>query len=673
MPDPSPSPHKNTSFWLILLILCLLVAQFFFSQPRANGQPPWLAIGAIAVGIGALVASQGEYRWLRWLETRLTQWLQTRPTGANNTAQSGRDWAVVLSVLFILYTLWQIPLKSSQENYTLPTLAWAASVLLFLLAVAPEPLVWPNWRRLWLENRGVILVALGLTLGALLLRVWQIGTIPATLAGDEASQGLEALHVIQRVLRNPFGTGWLGVPTMSFFFNSLTIRWLGATVVALRLPWVLIGTGTVLLAFLLGRQLKGTAWGLFAAAFVALYHYHIHYSRLGSNQIADPFFLTASLWLLYRGLDKQSRLSFALSGVVCGLAFYFYAGARLTPVVILVILGYLFLREPRHFWRTHNVNLFIMLTAFLITFAPMGQYAIYFPGDFNARLNMVGIIQNGWLAQQAEISGSVWPALWDQFQRAFLAFNFYPDRTVWYGLQQPLLDPFFGMLFLLGLGYATVRLIGKKADTRMAPIVAWWWGGMILGGMLTESPPSSQRLVTLTVPTCFFIAQALWEIVQLGEASYGHRWKQVLLVIAVFMFGLTSLNTYFNVYTPQRLYGGPHALLATEIVPRLEDLQDEHRFYFLGPPWMYWTFATIPYLLPEAEGADINNPIAAATLTEMVGTDNGAVFVILPERQSELSILQSVYPTGELETFNSPVADRLMVSLYIVAEEDLTP
>lgn len=88
---------------------------------------------------------------------------------------------------------------------------------------------------------------------------------------------------------------------------------------------------------------------------------------------------------------------------------------------------------------------------------------------------------------------------------------------------------------------------------------------------------------------------------------------------------------------------------------------------------MYWTFATIPYLLPEAEGADINNPIAAATLTEMVGTDNGAVFVILPERQSELSILQSVYPTGELETFNSPVADRLMVSLYIVAEEDLTP
>ena len=102
MPDPSPSPHKNTSFWLILLVLCLLVAQFFFSQPRANGQPPWLAIGAIAVGIGALVASQGEYRWLRWLETRLTQWLQTRPTGANNTAQSGRDWAVVLSVLFII-------------------------------------------------------------------------------------------------------------------------------------------------------------------------------------------------------------------------------------------------------------------------------------------------------------------------------------------------------------------------------------------------------------------------------------------------------------------------------------------------------------------------------------------------------------------------------------------
>jgi hypothetical protein len=90
-------------------------------------------------------------------------------------------------------------------------------------------------------------------------------------------------------------------------------------------------------------------------------------------------------------------------------------------------------------------QMLVALGAFLVVAAPMIQVAIRTPDNFNARLNQVGIIQSGWIARAMEARGdSMAAVLFDQFRRAALAFNYYPDRTVWYGLPEPLLSPFFG-------------------------------------------------------------------------------------------------------------------------------------------------------------------------------------------------------------------------------------
>jgi hypothetical protein len=356
-----------------------------------------------------------------------------------------------------------------------------------------------------------------------------------------------------------------------------------------------------------------------------------------------------------------------LTGGAAGLAFYFYAGARLTVVVLLVAIGYEFIRQPRQFWQQHSTGLLLLLGGFLLVAGPIIQYAIRYPNDFNARLNAVGIIQSGWLEREVDIrQESAASILFDQFRRAALAFNYYPDRTVWYGLRQPLLSPFFGTLFLLGLILSMLRLWGRTADHRSAPMVAWWWGGMLLGGMLTESPPSSQRLITLAIPVCFFIALALWELVQLaGKAVQGVP-INLFLAIGVLGFALESLTIYFVDHVPQRIYGGHHAELATEIAPQLLELSPDHRIYFVGPPWMYWGFATLPYLVPQAEAVDIVNSFADPLTWDSVKLDKAAVFVFLPERIDELDLVQRSLPDGELFNYFSPVDNRLLVSLYTV-------
>jgi len=579
-------------------------------------------------------------------------------------------WRIVSFLVAVVFTsevLRVLPKMTAQDSYLNVTIAWMVALLAYVLAMTPKITQWRYGRSWWQAHQAVAFAVGTLILLAFLLRVWHVGKLPFTLAGDEGAQGVEAVKVIKGLIRNPFTTGWTGVPTMSFFFNSITMRLFGQTTVALRLPWVLVGTVTVWVTFCLVKQIKGTRLALATAALLATYHYHIHFSRLGSNQIADPLFLSLALFFLYQAIDRDSNLLWSLTGSTVGLAFYFYAGARLTPIVVILVLSYFLVTERLEFWNSHKIGMIIALGAFLVAAAPMIQLAIRFPNNFNSRINEIGIIQSGWLARETEIRGvGIGAILLDQFRRATLAFNYYPDRTVWYGLQQPLLDPLFGFLFIVGLVFSSLRSFDKRVGQRLIPMVVWWWSGMILGGMLTVNPPSSQRLITLAVPVCFFIALAGWEIIQLAGNYMDSLPANALLFMLVLAFGAISLKTYFIEFTPQRLYGGRHAELATEIAPFLNKLSQDYRFYFFGPPEMFWEFGTIQYLSPRAEGVDMMNPITSQDLIDLAPSEKGSAFIFLPARMDELSIVQAAYPNGEKREFFSPLDEQLMVTLYIL-------
>ena len=679
--DPNNDKRRSPILYLSLtaVLFGIFLGTFWIKKGLAENpfeQPPspaffgvLLAAVSLVIGIFA-VKKQGEpteavdVQKIRWQDTALYHFL----------AKNGRYLSFSLAILLTLYVLWRLPKTPPQASYGVLFWMWFTAGMLYIWAVAPSHALSWDVRAWWERNRQLILLLSALIFGAFLVRIWRVGSLPFTLGGDEASQGLEAVSVLAGISRNPFSTGWLGVPTMSFFFNSWSIDLFGQTVFGLRFPWVLVGTATVLVVFFLVKRLMGIRLALATAVILAFYHYHLHYSRLGSNQIADPFFLALALLFLYRALDRKNNLDWALTGVVTALALYFYAGARLTPVIIIVVLGYLFIRQPRQFFPQYGRGILIATGAFLLVGAPMIQYAYLFTDDFNARVNEVGIFQSGWFANVMVIqaSGPV-PIMLEQFRRSVLAFNFYPDRTVWYGLREPLLSPFWGVMFWVGMCYGMIRLFGRGSNPRYAPMVAWWWGGMLLGGFLTESPPSSQRLITLAVPVSFFLAVAMWQIIRLvlGVLAYGKypRWlANGLLAGVVILFSVTSLRLYFVEYTPLRIYGGPNAELATTIVPRLLPLRLNHEMIFVGPPHMYWGFATLPYLVPNATAQDVTNPIYEPGDVQAIeiAPEKGAVFIFHGLRVDEFEYVEAAYPGGVYEEFYSPANGRFMAALYVL-------
>jgi hypothetical protein len=301
----------------------------------------------------------------------------------------------------------------------------------------------------------------------------------------------------------------------------------------------------------------------------------------------------------------------------------------------------------------------------------MLQYAVRFTADFNGRLNQVGIFQSGWLANAVDVTGfSRGEILFDQFRRSTLAFNYYPDRVVSYGLDTPLLDPVFGTIFLFGLGYATLAVVSRMDSRRLAPMVIWWWAGVVLGGVLTENPPSSSRLITLAVPTCFFVVFGLRTILTVIRAGVARALPvDGLMAAAIGVFGCASVLFYFAEYTPRRVYGGAHAELATTIAPYLEVHRTSHDVVFLGPPYMYWDFPTMAFLAPDAAGTNVFEPLDGPPPSDWRRPGRRIFFIAVPPRAEEIDLVKRAYPDGTLTEIHSEgTAHGLLGSVYEVTE-----
>lgn len=629
--------NQRAGRWLLLLgaLGFAIIGQFFFAKKPNNF---WDAVVFYAAAVACLL--------LLTREPAARAEEAQRPARQRTVEEWVRVGLAAAAAALALFTV--LRLNQPRETYWPIFWTWIASIALVILAALPP---WAELRDavaryfrslLTWEALAVLLIA-GL---ALALRAWRIDSIPWTVGGDEGSQGLWARDVIEGRLPNMFGLGWLSVPNMSFYWQAAWYRLFGDNVVGLRMPWALIGVGTVIGVYLLVRRLFDRTHAALSAVILATYHFHIHYSRLGSNQIADAFFTVWALYFMVVGLQSKRAWPWALSGIIAGLAFYFYAGSRQVPIVLVAVLAWVALTDFETL-RERAHMLFAMLGAFAVTVGPMALVAIRYPNDFNARLNAVGIFQSGLIDQIAQATGKTrLEVLLDQVKQAFLVFNWSKDRVVWYGPTIPLLQFGASIFFVLGGAFSVSRL----KQWRYALFVIWFVLVIALGGALTENPPSSQRIVSSAAPVAFFIAVALIQIArafqQLGPlprvAKYGLAGAAALLI------SVASVRFYFGPYQSSWVYGGFNAEVATRLGYYLRDLGPEYKEYFFGAPRMWADFGSTPFIAKGVDIYDVKEPFAGEAL-DFVDPSKKPVFVFLPERIGELEQVRALAPGGTVE------------------------
>ncbi len=573
--------------------------------------------------------------------------------------------------------------RPDTANHTPDLVTWGCAVLLFLVT-----LFRPAQRGCRASTKMAAVekwCLAALLLAAFLVRGVGVGRIPANLGGDEGTQLTAGLDLVAEPLGNPFATGWYSVPTMSFAVYGAAMRLFGATVAGGRVLSVLIGTLTVLTTFHLGRAVAGIRTGWIAAVVVAFSSYHIHYSRLASNQVADPLIGTLALWLLWEALawgQDVTRLApdhgrrfwqlgegtgtaealWGIAGMVAGLGWYAYFGARWVTVLVVLIAVWRSLADrtllPRH-WR----GMALFAAGWLVVTLPLfGWYATH-PSALTERFSAVGVFASGWMEREHVLTGrSVVSLFVRQLWHAVSAFHLSRDPTFWYRPDRPLVDFVTGALVLLGMVASTIRVRWPSRGV----VHLWYWSTLLVAWGLTENPPSSQRGLLLVPPVAMYAAWGIEYLLQLLTLPR-RVWPQVATVVLAL---IASLNAafYFGVYTPRESYGNPSAQTATRLAAYIRahpepicqsggDPVCTGQVYFLGPPWLYWRFGSLAFLLRDYPGVDVAQGELPAGVTAP------ARFVVVPERAEQMARVRSLWPGGVEVELRGP-DNRLLAWIY---------
>ena len=142
---------------------------------------------------------------------------------------------------------------------------------------------------------------------------------------------------------DPMGYITIDKPPLGFWLQVASAKVFGYQGWSLLLPQALAGVGSVVMLYVLVNRVFGKPAGLISALIMALTPIAVAISRNNSVDMTLVFFLLVAVWLLHRGMERQSVSWIGLSALTIGLAFnikMFQAFLILPAVLVVYVLAY---------------------------------------------------------------------------------------------------------------------------------------------------------------------------------------------------------------------------------------------------------------------------------------------------------------------------------------------
>lgn len=623
---------------LLLIWLGQLIVQ---KVPPHVTQQVWVLIGV--GGVLFVAAGQTAVRQKLWVGV-------ARPLSALCRIFQLASWQLLLLFIAPLFA-WLTSLAAGDRlianSAPVANFSWLIVIgcVVALLYRKEESTVLSRWELRLLA----FLFVLGLAVRGLLT-----AEFPATFSGDEGSAGLVAVQFFEGDVDNLFVTGWFSFPSFYFAVQSVGIHIWGQTVQAARLISAFAGGLTVVATYWMVRKLFDPVTAVFAAAYLAVSHYHIHFSRIALNNVWDSLFGAVAIYGFWDGWKNGRRTGYLWCALSLGIGMYFYVSIRVLPLIFLIWSLVAFISKRQQFLK-RLPDLVLTAVGSAIIALPIGLHFYRYPAQFSAPLNRVTIL-GPWLeAEVAKTGMTAASIVARQMWLGLLGFTFQPLR-LFYEPGAPLLLTGAATLFLIGVVWSVLN-IDLRYLLLLLPLLA-----AVVSNGLSQSPPASQRFI-LTMPmVATFVALPLGFMTNwLISLWPDRRWVAYGITAVIFLvISYQDLEYYFFQAPQNYIFGGVNTLVATEVADYLSERPADERVYFFGLPRMgYFSHSTVPYLAPHIVGIDVADPLRAPPTWDLSTTTH---FMFLPERTNDLRFVEMAYPNGEyIQIFNERNQELLVI------------
>ena len=585
-------------------------------QPRSRAAwvrvlTPWLEFAAIVL---ALLAFAALLAWiLRRVEPALARWPALLVAVLTIALAIGCQWVLQTGELYFAWA------EQPWAEWHWDTVGIAVALFLGLFCLrgadaATDESGPLRGERLWIA---AILVL------AAVLRIYDIDGTPVGFYQDEATNGIDALELMKFEQVSIWSDSVGGRPTLFLYLLGLCLKIFGVSYLSLKVLPIALSLGSVVAVYSVARSGFGVRAGLWAAFFLAVSRWHIHYARMAWEVNCVPFFSAAGFAFLLRGLRREEggERSIVAGAILLALGLYTYAAYRAVPAAAALFILWVYASSDRPAVRRYSGALGRAALAAGFVALPLVVFAVTEPGRYWERYNDVS------LTYYISYYGTPIPWL-HQLAKGFLSLNNIGDELIRHNLPRASqLDAVTGAFFLLGL--ATAARPGQRLGARLL----WAWFVVFLAlASLTRDAPHATRYLGLVAPAVIFAGLGAARL--FARLRRGLRFAPLVWLLAFAVVGGTSALNAYQYFVVEA--HAPNAdfemnLTSRTICERVRAHGDRVDVFWTSDV-AYWSGGPCFFLAPNGHFHDITqDDLAAARLIGMRKGSLPTIFIVGPE------------------------------------------
>jgi hypothetical protein len=555
-------------------------------------------------------------------------------------------------------------------------LAFAAYAFSLLEGWGIRELLVKTWQAMRHNKVELFLLGIVLLFG-LFLRLYRLDYYPPPGGiswNDEAQMGKEA-HEFLRGRAHPWQFPF------SIYLPALSFLVLGESVLALRLPFILMGFAMLIPFYFFVRGLFSPRVALVGTFLLAVSRWHISFTRLVLPSTPTALLGLLCFYFLFRGLHTGRKMNYAWAGMAMGLGLYSHASFRIVPLILFTLFlvkvvsayGTLLLSpRPAKKWKralailneNYQGPLVFLITALL--------FAIPF----------MAIVRQAPHAAFTERFTSIMPVLFSpnksypldlvsRVQEVFLFFNYRGEGWGGFNLPgAPMLDPFTGILFALGLGCCLFYF--WRGENLF--FLIWFFFTMIGGGVLVDTFRSHRIFLVIPVVYIFACVTLDWAWRELERAlklkgKMGYAVSVPLLVVVLSLAAWENYDTFFNrqIHAPEVRQEFLRDISA--VANRIGSLGGNHYVYLLADFPFYVQGQDFAWMAGDPQGKrgmDITEILPSRDATQ---ADITYIFSLPYDVQALSALVRRFYPASEVQIFHGDYNRYHFASCLVQGEE----